>query len=129
MINKVTIRIISITICAWLAPPEKIHAQLANCNTLPSQFQSYEEAHNRIGITHFSVKETLDTSKSSWIRSASYMSCNGKLGFLVFQTKSKTYIHQDVPIAIWRKFKCAQSYGAFWNSTLKNKYKLQIKLE
>lgn len=95
-----------------------------NCTELPTKFSSYEEAVSKISKASFRVSESVNTSKSSWIRSAKYRSCDGQTGFLIIGTDSKEYIHKDVPLSIWNNFRKASSFGSFYNENIKNRYKL-----
>ncbi len=96
------------------------------CEDLPRQFYNYEVAFEKISKADFKINESANTSKSSWIRGASYLSCDGKTGFLIFKTDSKNYIHQGVPLGLWQDFQSATSFGKFWNTNLKGKYQLKI---
>ena len=98
-----------------------------SCQNLPEIFENYEDAHSKIHKTKFYFIENLNTSKSSWIRGASYFSCDGKFGFLSIYTDKKEYIHQNVPIELWNSFKQAESFGRFYNKHIKHKYHLKIK--
>jgi len=98
-----------------------------DCKTLPRTFDSYQQATRLVKSSKFKIKETLDTSKSSWIRGATYFSCDGESGFLIFRTDSREYIHQDVPIDIWNGFKNASSFGSYYNRYIKGKYQLLLK--
>jgi len=97
------------------------------CKTLPKTFDSYQQATKLVKSSKFKIKETLDTSKSSWIRGATYFSCDGETGFLIFLTDDREYIHQNVPIDIWNGFKNASSFGSYYNRYIKGKYQLAIK--
>jgi hypothetical protein len=98
-----------------------------DCRSLPSKFNSYEQAKSKVKHTHFKYSDRINTTKSSWIRGASYYSCDGLSGYLIIQTNRNDYIHQGVPIKIWSEFKNAASFGSFYNSQIKNRYKLQLK--
>ncbi|MCM8569699.1 KTSC domain-containing protein [Gramella jeungdoensis] len=95
-----------------------------NCRDLPQQFESYYTAKDKISNAAFKVEDTFNTSRSSWIKNAHYYSCNGRTGFLIISTKTDSYIHQNVPVALWNEFKVASSLGRFYNLNLKNKYQL-----
>jgi hypothetical protein len=94
------------------------------CNQLPTSFNSYKEAVKRIETATFKISESVNTSKSSWIRSAHYYSCEGKLGYFIFTTDTNKYIRKDVPIEVWNRFKAATSFGSFYDTYIKYKYQL-----
>ena len=98
-----------------------------DCNQLPSSFKSYKEAVNKVKSSNFIIEEDLNTSKSSWIRGASYYSCDKVKGYLIIETDSREYIHQNVPIEVWKRFKKATSFGRFYNTNIKGNYRLEIK--
>lgn len=72
----------------------------------------------------FNFIDDLDTSGSSWIRSAKYYSCDNIVGYLIFTTDKKEYIHINVPLEVWQQFKEASSFGRFYNQNIKYKYQL-----
>ncbi|NOY23589.1 MAG: KTSC domain-containing protein [Acidobacteria bacterium] len=96
-----------------------------DCSQLPKHFRTYSEAHSIISHTRFYYEDSVRTWKSSWIRRASYYSCDGKLGFFVLDTNGRTYIHSGVPIELWFAFVKARSYGSFYNRYLKGRYRLK----
>jgi len=98
-----------------------------NCKEL-KQFKSFEEALVEIKNSDFNIKETADVLKSSWIKNANFYSCDESVGYLIIMTsKRKEYIHENVPLYLWRQFRNSDSLGKFYNSNFKNKYKLQLK--
>ena len=101
-----------------------ISARAQNCNNLPKSFSSYEQATRLLKTSKFSFVEKVNTSESSWIRSAIFKSCDGKTGFLIIGTDKHPYIHQGVPVDLWLRFKQASSFGSFYNKNFKNRYKL-----
>lgn len=92
------------------------------CSELPDKFKSYDEAAIKISKAAFKITETVNTSRSSWIRSAKYKSCDGLTGYLLIGTEEKEYIHKGVPIGIWKSFSKATSLGSFYNENIKNRY-------
>ena len=100
--------------------------QGSDCGSLPTRFKSYNEAENLISSASFVFKDSCNTSKSSWIRSLHYYSCDKQTGYLVMSTDSKEYIHQGVPISLWKEFKKANSFGSFYTSRIKGRYQLKI---
>lgn len=95
-----------------------------DCNTIQNDFDSYKSALKTIKSSNFQISENCDTSKSSWIYNAEYFSCNKKTGFLLIKTKSKTYIHKEVPIEKWNEFKKGESFGKYYNKNIKNRFQL-----
>ncbi len=97
-----------------------------NCDTIPNSFTSYSKAINIVKRSSFSIEDTVRTSKSSWIKNASFYSCDGKIGFLIITTKKEKYIFQNVPFYVWKNFKKADSFGIFYNQNIRGKYPLNI---
>ena len=97
------------------------------CEDLPNSFSSYQEADELILNATYPFTDEVNTSKSSWIRSAWYLSCDGKKGFFCYTTDKKLYIHQNVPLDIWHEFKNADSFGRYYNYNIKGKYRLKLK--
>ncbi len=100
------------------------HAQ--NCNALPNSFPSYNQAINAVENSSFKIDESINTSKSEWILKAHYYSCDTKTGFLIIILKSRKYIHANIPVSIWEKFKRANSFGSFYDHNIKGKYRLYL---
>ena len=98
----------------------------SDCSTLPSSFKSYAESLNIVEYTSFNFTNYVDTSKSSWVRGANYYSCDNRTGFLIINTDSHNYIHQSVPLAVWKGFTKANSFGSFYNQNIKGRYQLQL---
>jgi hypothetical protein len=96
-----------------------------NCNTLP-KFTSYNQAISVVQNSNFKIDESVNTSKSGWILSAHYYSCDGKTGFFIIQTRPRKYIHANMPISVWQQFKKADSFGAFYNYNIKGRYRLYL---
>ncbi|AZI20733.1 KTSC domain-containing protein [Chryseobacterium taklimakanense] len=97
---------------------------ISDCSEIKTPFKSYSEAKNTVKSVDFKFTDKVDTSKSSWIRSAKYYSCDGNAGYLVYTTDKKEYIHQDVPIRVWEEFKNADSFGKYYNKNIKKRYRL-----
>ena len=94
---------------------------------LPSSFKSYSEAESSINSTSFEFEDDFSSPESSWISSASFSSIDGKTGYLNIRTKrGDSYIHQNVPTAIWDGFKIAPSKGRYYNTNLRDQYQLEI---
>ena len=84
-------------------------SQKTSCDQLPETYSTYAEAVRQIKSAQFKIKESVNTSKSSWIKNASYYSCNEKIGFFIFETAKKEYLYSDMPYSIWLEFKNAES--------------------
>jgi hypothetical protein len=97
------------------------------CNQLPTTFSSYEEAMDAIEGASFSIEESVNTSKSSFINDADYYSCNGSDGYLVIQLKDQDYIYEGIPVSIWREFIDAESFGSFYVANIKGRYRFHLK--
>lgn len=97
------------------------------CNNLPVSYSSYSEAISKVRNATFKIIDKVDCSQSSWVSRATFHSCDGETGFFILITKDgKEYIHQDVPITVWKQFKNSSSFGTYFNENIKGKYKLKI---
>jgi hypothetical protein len=97
-----------------------------NCETLPKTYSSYSDAVAKITKANFNITDSVNTSSSSWITGANFYSCNGLKGFLLIETTKQNYIFKDVPTELWNNFKKASSFGKFYNSYLRGKFKLAV---
>ena len=96
------------------------------CAALPNRYSSFAQAVTIIKKTSFAFTEVANTNSSSWIRSASYYSCDGKTGYLIFLTDKQEYIHKDVPISVWIEFKNADSFGRYYYQNIMNRYQMTL---
>lgn len=110
--------------CAAHSITSSCHAQ--ECGNLPRVFVSPSQATKVVKATRFRLVDYVETKNSSWIREAAYYSCNGVLGFFLLVTKTgKEYLFQDMPINVWKEFKNADSYGSFYNQSIRGRYRLK----
>lgn len=96
------------------------------CDKIPTQFSSYDQAVSKIESSDFKIKEEANTSKSSWIRGASFYSCDGNTGFFILQTDKKNYLYTDIPYSVWTEFKNSESLGKYYNEYIKHHYIFQL---
>jgi len=119
-INLINMKITILAFFLFLA----FHSYSQDCNSLPTTFTSYKEAMSKIKTATFTLIDRVNTSKSSWVRGASYYSCDKKTGYFIILTDKEEYIHEGVPINIWRGFKSANSFGTFYNENIRNRFRL-----
>ena len=98
--------------------------EIYDCDNLPTSFPSYEDALNKIHDANFRFSEEISITSSSWLRGASYFSCDGLLGFFIIRADKQYYIHQDLPIGIWNEFKNSSSYGNYYSQYMKKNYQM-----
>ena len=96
------------------------------CEKLPQAFSSYNDAIEIVKSSNFMFVESVDTRKSSWIRSASYFSCDSQVGYFIFKADREEYINSNVPIELWNGFKRADSFGNYYNNWIKGKFSIII---
>ncbi len=123
MIYRTTFSIVILLIAFGSSGSEKAGM---DCNDIPEYFTSYNEAQEIIFNAEYNYVDHANTSRSSWISHAGYLSCDGSYGFFFIETGSRIYIHQDVPIELWYGFKEADSFGSFYNYYIKGRYWLKI---
>lgn len=97
-----------------------------DCDKLPKHYSSYQSAVAKIKGTHFKIQESVNTSKSSWIRGASFFSCDGKTGFFILTTDKQDYLYSEVPTEIWKGFKNADSFGSYYDHNIKNRFVFKL---
>lgn len=96
------------------------------CNELQNTFTTFTEAESKIRNTQFLFEDQINTSKSSWIRGANYFSCDKNLGYFILETEKKDYIYTNLPISVWYGFKNANSFGSYYNDSIKHKFQLYL---
>ena len=97
-----------------------------DCDQLSQKFTSYDQAINLVRSSSFKISETVNTSRSSWIRGAEFYSCDGSTGYFIIETSNRIYIHADMPISVWQQFKNARSFGSFYDYNIKGRYRLYL---
>lgn len=98
----------------------------SDCNKLQEKFSSYSEAIEKINRTKFAFIDKVNTSSSSWVRGASFYSCNKRLGYFIIKTDKGNYIYKDLPINIWNSFKNSSSFGRYYDINIRNRYQLYL---
>lgn len=104
-----------------------LNAQEDNCVLMFENLGSEKEAIATIENSTFTFSESIRPGTESWMTSANFYSCDHEAGFLIVKCEKKTYIHQEVPTAVWQALKDAKSTGGYYNFYIKNKYKLDKK--
>ena len=97
-----------------------------DCKQIPSHFNTYEQAISFIKKATFKYKDVANTANSSWIRSASFYSCNSTKGYFILKTDTKEYLHSSVPLTLWNQFKNASSFGSFYDRNIKGRYRFNL---
>ena len=103
-----------------------LNAQEDNCLQLSGDWKTEKDAISRVENTTFATNDSV-RPVDSWMTSASYYSCDDEIGYLIIKGEKKTFVHQNVPKAIWIALKDARSIGGYYNFYIKNKYKLEKK--
>lgn len=98
-----------------------------DCNGLSSSFTDYNSALIEIKKHEFSIEEETDTSESSWVKGASFFSCDSEEGFFLLKARNEEYIHQNVPVKVWREFKASDSFGTYYTKNIKGRFQLKLK--
>lgn len=94
---------------------------------LPKKYSCYNEAVKTIKAAHIKVEESVNTSKSSWVRGAAYYSCDGVVGSFILKTSNQHYLYSGVPSEIWQGFKNSESFVSYYNYNIKQKYFFNLK--
>jgi hypothetical protein len=98
-----------------------------DCNSLPVTYSSYSQALSSVKGAKFNFTDNANTSRSSFITSARYYSCDGKTGFLIIGLQGNDYIHKNLPKTLWLHFKQASSLGSFYDQYIRGRYALVLK--
>lgn len=90
-----------------------------NCLYDYKAFTSYQQLNDY-------VKENFDSKtvnpKSSWIDKLYYCGCGEGKGYLVMETKRKSYSHRPMSIAIWEELQVSDDVGSYYAREIKGKY-------
>lgn len=103
-------------------------AKAQSCKDLPSNFYSYEEAVNKVRNATFKIEEEKNFDFDCWILKASYYSCDGKSGYMIYITREqrKTYIHKNLPLWVWKEFINSHDPGSYYSRKIKGNYQLKV---
>ena len=104
-----------------------LNAEEDKCAQLSGNWKSDKEAISAIENTIFNTSETVHPEAPSWMNSAHFYSCDGEFGYLIVKSAKKTFVHQNVPVEVWKTLSGAKSIGGYYNFYIKNKYKLAKK--
>jgi len=104
-----------------------VSSQQQDCNHLNLNVSSYSRAIELIKQAQFKVEEQQNMRSSGWIKRAEYYSCDGKKGYLILHLeKGQSYLHQNLPVSVWKEFVNASSYGSFYNKRIKENYQFRL---
>lgn len=67
--------------------------------------------------------EYLNTSESSFVNGAWY---DGEENYMIIKLNSTYYHYCDIPRSIWNDFKVAESFGSYYNYSIKGNYDCRI---
>ena len=98
-----------------------------SCEDLPTYYYSYARALSTVKNTSFSFDDAANTTGSSWVRALHYYSCDYQTGYLIMRTDKKEYLHNRVPMKIWKQLKNTQSKGEFYNQFIRHRYALNLR--
>jgi hypothetical protein len=103
-------------------------AQSQTCKKLPSNFNSYEEAVTKVRNATFKIEEEKNFDSDCWIIKASYYSCVGNSGYMIYITREqrKTYIHKNLPLWVWKEFINSSNPGSYYTRNIRGNYQLKI---
>jgi len=91
-----------------------------------TEFSSYEEAQTWVITNPNFTKDTVDTTKSSWIREAEYYTDGSYSGYLILNMRGKEYIWEGVPLNVWEGIKQADSFGKYYHKHIKGRFILEL---
>jgi len=91
-----------------------------------TSFTSYDQAQTWVRTNPNFTKDSVDTSKSSWIRGAEYYTDDSGSGYLILSMKGKEYIWEGVPLNVWEGFKEADSFGKYYHRYIRGRYRLEL---
>lgn len=97
-----------------------------DCNKIPTSYSNYDDAVKTIKSASFSLSEFANTSISTWIKGASYYSCDGLTGYFLLESKNSYYLYSNMPLEIWNEFKNAKSKGNYYNQYIKGNYRFNL---
>ena len=89
---------------------------LSACSSNSVKTIKYREDSVNVNTPAF---ESLDTSKSSWVRGAQY---DAKQEYLIIDLQGVNYSYCGVPSDVWDSFKEAESFGTEYNATIKGHF-------
>lgn len=103
----------------------KSESKELSCESLGT-FYSYEGAVRKVRNADYEFTDAVSTPGSSWVSKAEYYSCDGSRGYFIIYLTNGDYIHENMPVSIWRSFKNAASHGSFYSSRIKGNYILYL---
>lgn len=104
-----------------------LSAEDHDCPPSSSTWKSEKDAILRIENETFEFSESATVDADSWIQSMVYYSCDMEFGYLIVKCDKKSYLHQKVPVGVWKALKEANSKGGYYNFYIKNHFKFESK--
>jgi hypothetical protein len=89
-------------------------------------FATYAEAMEWVRSNPNLRAESVDASRSSFIRNAEYYGDKSGVGFLILNFKGKEYIFEGVPKQVWQEFRNAPSFGQYYNQNIRGRYGFRL---
>jgi len=122
MKNKIySLILICFVAIACVSPPKQ------DCNLLNLNVSSYNQAEALIKQAQFKIEEQQNMRSSGWIKRAEYYSCDGETGYLIiYLDRGKSYLHQNLPLSVWKAFVNASSYGSFYTKRIRGNYQFRL---
>jgi len=104
-----------------------VNAPQKDCNLLNLNVSSYNQAEALIKQAQFKIEEQQNMRSSGWIKRAEYYSCDGETGYLIiYLDRGKSYLHQNLPLSVWKAFVNASSYGSFYTKRIRGNYQFRL---
>ena len=101
----------------------KMGPKNTDCHTLPSTFESAEQAISAVESSKFRFQQSIRISRIQSPRSVVFYSCDGEQGYLIAQeNETLRLIYPDVPMAVWNDFINEENPIEFYNTQIKGIY-------
>lgn len=101
-----------------------LNAQKSAVSTFFEQWNSETANASSYEKTHFRSNESITPEIGSWMNSAHFYFFDDQSGHLIIKTNDKSFVHKNVPVAVWNSMKVAKSVGKYYNIYVKHKYKM-----
>jgi hypothetical protein len=102
----------------------KVGPQSTNCDSLEIRAFSTDDAISIIKQSSFRYQQQFKISRTYGVMSASFFSCDGKLGYLIVKVEKKDYIYIDVPKSKWTGLISSADINGFYDEEINGNYEV-----
>jgi hypothetical protein len=97
------------------------------CSKIPEYFNSTDNSIQVIKESNFRTVDSVKIFDDDWMAAATFYSCNGKIGYLIFRFKQgDEKLNPKVPFSLWKGFKESPDKRNYYENEIRKKFLVPI---